>query len=108
MSEKDLENGIGESALPLETPERRKERDSIRDDSSLTTGRASHDNVQHETGNSSAHTGVGSPAPQQDPIQDPFEVEWDGGDNDPLCPRSMKLARKWLIVFITCFGSLCV
>ncbi len=40
--------------------------------------------------------------------QDPFEVGWENGDHDPLCPRSMGVARKWLIVFITCFGSLCV
>jgi len=39
---------------------------------------------------------------------DPFEVGWEGGDDDPLCPRSMHVGRKWLIVFITCFGSLCV
>ncbi|EPE03904.1 fluconazole resistance protein 1 [Ophiostoma piceae UAMH 11346] len=40
--------------------------------------------------------------------KDPFEVAWDGGDADPLCPRSMSTARKWLIVFVTCFGSSCV
>ena len=40
--------------------------------------------------------------------KDPFEVGWDGGDQDPLCPRSMAEGRKWMIVLITCFGSLCV
>ena len=40
--------------------------------------------------------------------KDPFEVAWDGGDADPMCPRSMSTARKWLIVSITCFGSSCV
>jgi hypothetical protein len=40
--------------------------------------------------------------------KDPFEVGWDGGDDDPLCPRSMAVKRKWSIVLITCFGSLCV
>ena len=39
---------------------------------------------------------------------DQFEVDWDGGDDDPLCPRSMSLPRKWMMVFITCIGSLCV
>jgi len=39
---------------------------------------------------------------------DPFEVGWDGGDDDPLCPRSTSLGRKWLMVFITSLGSLCV
>lgn len=40
--------------------------------------------------------------------KDPFEVGWDGGDSDPLCPRSKSLWRKWLIVVITSFGSFCV
>lgn len=45
---------------------------------------------------------------QQQPEVDPFEVTWDNGDDDPLNPRSMRTSRKWLIVVITCFGSLCV
>ncbi|CAK7201111.1 hypothetical protein SEUCBS139899_003813 [Sporothrix eucalyptigena] len=51
---------------------------------------------------------VPSAEPSPVPAKDPFEVTWDGGDADPLCPRSMATARKWLIVFITCFGSACV
>ncbi|KAI2620156.1 MFS general substrate transporter [Hypomontagnella submonticulosa] len=39
--------------------------------------------------------------------KDPFEVVWDG-DDDPLCPRSMSLARKWLVVVTVGMGSLCV
>lgn len=42
------------------------------------------------------------------PERDPFEVGWDGGDADPMCPRSMPLWRKWLIVFITSVGSFTV
>ncbi|KAI1121194.1 major facilitator superfamily domain-containing protein [Nemania abortiva] len=37
----------------------------------------------------------------------PFEVSFDG-DDDPMCPRSMSLARKWLLVIIVGLGSLCV
>jgi len=29
---------------------------------------------------------------------DPYEVHWEGEDNDPLNPRSMNEARKWVIV----------
>ena len=36
-----------------------------------------------------------------------FEVKWDGGD-DPMNPRSMSTARKWVIVFTLAFGSFCV
>ncbi|KAK4174595.1 major facilitator superfamily domain-containing protein [Triangularia setosa] len=43
-----------------------------------------------------------------DALTDPFEVAWDGGDNDPLCPRSMPQWRKWVIIFITSVGSFCV
>lgn len=48
-----------------------------------------------------------SPPPGQDG-KDPFEVGWDGGDNDPMCPRSFNKARKWLIVLIVANASLCV
>ena len=42
--------------------------------------------------------------------QDPekaFEVDWDGED-DPMNPKSMKTARKWVIVIIVSMSSLCV
>lgn len=39
---------------------------------------------------------------------DPFEVGWDGGDADPLCPRSFPAWRKWLIIAVTSVGSFCV
>ncbi|RAL62557.1 hypothetical protein DID88_004407 [Monilinia fructigena] len=29
--------------------------------------------------------------------KDPFEVRFDGGDSDPMCPRSMAHGRKWLV-----------
>lgn len=40
--------------------------------------------------------------------KDPYEVGWDGGDNDPLCPRSFSKGRKWLITIIVSHVSLCV
>ncbi|CZS94866.1 probable benomyl/methotrexate resistance protein [Rhynchosporium agropyri] len=40
--------------------------------------------------------------------KDPFEVVWDGGDMDPLNPRSMSKGRKWLVVIIVSLSSLCV
>ncbi len=36
-----------------------------------------------------------------------YEVNWDG-ENDPMHPRSMSKARKWLIVWIVSFSSACV
>ncbi|KAK4185555.1 major facilitator superfamily domain-containing protein [Podospora australis] len=52
------------------------------------------------------------PATPQDPNAgqevDPFEVTWDGGDLDPLCPRSMPTWRKWTIITITSIGSFAV
>lgn len=36
-----------------------------------------------------------------------FEVTWDG-DNDPMSPKSMSLARKWVIVLVMASSSLCV
>ncbi|KAF9763551.1 hypothetical protein IL306_003091 [Fusarium sp. DS 682] len=47
--------------------------------------------------------------PSDDEVEkDPFEVGWDGGDNDSLCPRSFHKMKKWLIVTIVSSGSLCV
>ncbi|KAL6361733.1 hypothetical protein LRP88_05208 [Fusarium phalaenopsidis] len=40
--------------------------------------------------------------------KDPFEVGFENGDQDPLCPRSFGKARKWIIVFIVSFASFCV
>jgi hypothetical protein len=40
--------------------------------------------------------------------KDPFEVHWDGGDNDPMNPRSLSMAKKWVIVLIVSASSLCV
>ena len=42
-----------------------------------------------------------------EPEKDPFEVSWDS-DDEPLCPRSMPLFRKWILVLIIGMGSLCV
>ena len=39
--------------------------------------------------------------------QPDFEVAWDGED-DLMNPRSMKKARRWLIVVIVPMGSFCV
>lgn len=39
---------------------------------------------------------------------DPFEVRWDGGESDPMNPRSMAHARKWAVVIIVSASSLCV
>ncbi|KND90538.1 putative drug/proton antiporter YHK8 [Tolypocladium ophioglossoides CBS 100239] len=51
---------------------------------------------------------AGEAAAAAQPEKDPFEVGWDGGDGDPLCPRSFSRARKWLIVAIVSMVSLCV
>lgn len=42
------------------------------------------------------------------PEKDPYEVGWDGGDNDPMCPRRFGTMRKWIIVSIVSSASLCV
>ncbi|KAM3451838.1 hypothetical protein MY3296_004985 [Beauveria thailandica] len=40
--------------------------------------------------------------------KDPFEVGWDDGANDPLCPWSFNKVKKWAIVSILCAGSFTV
>jgi hypothetical protein len=43
-----------------------------------------------------------------DTADEPFLVHWDGGDADPLNPRSMTNARRWAITLIVSASSLCV
>lgn len=40
--------------------------------------------------------------------KDPYEVGWEGGDADPLCPRSYSTLKKCRIVLVICFVSLCM
>lgn len=40
--------------------------------------------------------------------KDPFEVVFDGGNQDPWNPRSMSTWRKWMIVALASAGSFCV
>lgn len=37
-----------------------------------------------------------------------FEVTWEGGDSDPLNPRSMATWRKWIIIAVLSVGSFAV
>ncbi|KAL2207774.1 MFS general substrate transporter [Sarocladium strictum] len=72
--------------------------------------RLSTDGQQGETPNDTqGNAGDGSEdsaSPQAD--QKSFEVGWDGGDDDPDCPRSFNTARKWLIVIIVSSCGFCV
>lgn len=38
--------------------------------------------------------------------KDSYEVSWE--DADPLCPRSYSTLKKWRIVLVICFVSLCM
>lgn len=42
------------------------------------------------------------------PADDPYLVKWEGGDADPMNPRSMTTLRRWCIVLIVSASSLCV
>jgi hypothetical protein len=76
--------------------------------------RSSTSSTQNNSSSNSDHAG---PAAKEKPDmeqaraptdKDPFEVSWDGGDNDPMCPRSFSKARKWLITIIVASASFCV
>lgn len=41
-------------------------------------------------------------------VDEPFLVSWEGGDADPMNPRSMTKLRRWTIVCIVSASSLCV
>ncbi|GKT77236.1 major facilitator superfamily transporter [Colletotrichum tofieldiae] len=46
-----------------------------------------------------------SPQREATEKEDPYEVGFDGGDSDPMSPRSMNKFRKWLIVLGPMFLS---
>lgn len=45
-------------------------------------------------------------SPPHDAEKD-FTVQWDG-DDDPMNPRSMSYARKWMVTLVIAFSSFCV
>lgn len=52
---------------------------------------------------------IGLDVERDTPIEyDPFEVHWDWGRADPLNPRSLSYARKWLILLVVSVSALCV
>ncbi|KAG6001298.1 hypothetical protein E4U21_004512 [Claviceps maximensis] len=69
-----------------------------------TTSTPCHDTqVEGHAGGDAPRDSHSTPAEK-----DPFEVGWEGGDDDPLCPRSFSRKRKWLITMIVSHVSLCV
>ncbi|OHE90508.1 major facilitator superfamily transporter [Colletotrichum orchidophilum] len=46
--------------------------------------------------------------PPREPEKDQYEVTFEGGDSDPMSPRSLGKMRKWLIVSIVSCASFCV
>ncbi|KAG5936816.1 hypothetical protein E4U53_000144, partial [Claviceps sorghi] len=88
--------------------------------SRATTSRHRLDRIRSQNGYSvddgdddsqtDGRVGEGAPGDASSPgaAKDPFEVGWEGGDADPLCPRSMSRQRKWLIAMIVSHVSLCV
>lgn len=42
------------------------------------------------------------------PVVDEWEVQWEGGESDPLNPRSLSMFKKWIVVLIVSASSLCV
>jgi hypothetical protein len=108
----DLEKLSSETGFePIRSPADQR-RLSIRTTSTLRRERSNNgygcDDVEDEgadTGNDGSGVRADGANAEE---RDPFEVGWEGGDSDPLCPRSFPAWRKWLIVAITSVGSFCV
>src|SRR5438045_5766359 len=94
---KSAENGWA----PIRPQESRRGRGTDRDVRIIRTrsqnGYGCEDNEREEAGEK-----------QADGEEDPFEVGWDDGENDPMNPRSNSKATKWAIVIICSFSSFCV
>lgn len=66
------------------------------------------DDIEADAAGSGIIAPFNLPDPDAAVEHDPFEVGWENGDDDEMCPRSMPLWRKWVIVGITSVGSFCV
>ncbi|KAK4063180.1 MFS permease [Trichoderma simmonsii] len=98
---------------PYENPSLGEDADDLRLEMTPSTGSSTREDLDRTR----SQNGYGVSDEQQrgdkaleagQPETDPYEVGWDDGDNDPLCPRSFNKARKWLIVLICACGSLTV
>ncbi|KAL6820454.1 major facilitator superfamily domain-containing protein [Trichoderma sp. SZMC 28015] len=97
---------------PYENPSLGEDADDLRLEMTPSTGSSTREDLdrtrsQNGYGVSDEQRGEKALEAGQ-PQTDPYEVGWDDGDNDPLCPRSFNKARKWLIVLICACGSLTV
>lgn len=107
-----IESTTGSSHQPFE-PVRTGAGDPPRRTSSASSESRSITRIRSQNGYGVADEadeleGVGVPGTGVQAEKDPFEVGWEGGDSDPLCPRSFSKVRKWIIVFIVAFASFCV
>lgn len=99
--EKPYENpSLGEDADDLRLEMTPSTGSSVREDLDRTRSQNGYGVSDEQRGEKALEAGQ--------PETDPYEVGWDDGDNDPLCPRSFNKARKWLIVLICACGSLTV
>ncbi|KAG6014653.1 hypothetical protein E4U41_004794, partial [Claviceps citrina] len=69
---------------------------------------AEDDDDEDDGGGGEARTGAHAGDGARGPAKDTYEVGWDGGDADPLCPRSFSSTRKWLITLLVSHVSFCV
>lgn len=90
---------------PIQSSARRQSAANSRPSTSEALSRAvSQNGYGCEDGtNSSDDQAQDSPAEK-----DPFEVGWEGGDEDPMCPRSFGKVKKWTITIIVSMASFCV
>jgi hypothetical protein len=77
---------------------------------SRTNQRTNNETIRHSRDSdarSASRDEESGTIPLDDVDEKEFEVAWIG-DDDPMNPRSMAFARKWIIVIILSASSLCV
>lgn len=92
----------------LYTTERTKSRGSSRPHSLRSLGRSRSQNGYSVGDDHSVNGEEAGDAEAGNAEKDAFEVGWEGGESDPLNPRSKSKAAKWAIVIICAICSLCV
>jgi hypothetical protein len=61
---------------------------------------------EYHHSNDGADTAAG--ASDEPAAKDEFEIGWDNGFDDPACPRSFPILKKWLITLIVSQCAFCV
>lgn len=104
-----LDLNLATSSLDSKSEEEKESEKELEDECPESHGRSvSEAGMNHSVTRTRSQNGYGCDdieAVEGEAQDDPFIVGWDGGDADPLSPRSRKNWQKWTIVLINSIAA---